>query len=193
MSIVDVLGGVEVNVPENNLAEINKYAKECYDLYDSPSKGTYQQITSAGKQTLNGYQALGFARVRKVDSAIARDDRQKEILVSIAEKAKSISVTKYPQLLNSLLSYVKTNIDSSELLKLGVTALGILNEGNSIKTAEFPIIDNVHVKGGIYNNAGWVWLYDKNSTVVLQDFIYKNIDMEDNDYLKDNSNIQLNY
>ena len=65
--------------------------------------------------------------------------------------------------------------------------------GNSIKAAEFPIMDDIHVKGGIYNNAGWVWLYDLNSTIVLQDFIYRNIDMEDNDYLKDNSNIQLNY
>ena len=193
MSIVDVLGGVEVDVPANNLDEINKYAKQCYNLYDSSDKGEFQKITSAGKQTLNGYQALSFARVRKVDSAVFRDNRQKELLISIAEKAKSMPVTKYPQLLNTILPYVKTNIDSSELLRLGMTALGILSEGNSIKTAEFPIMDAVHVKGGIYNNAGWVWLYDKNSTVVLQDFIYKDIDMEDNEYLKDNSNIQLNY
>ena len=193
MSIVDVFGGAEVNVPENNLNEINKYSRECYDLYDSSNKGEFKKITSAGKQTLNGYQALGFTRVRKVDSAISRDNRQKELLVSLAEKAKTMSVTKYPQLLNAILPYISTNMDSSEILKLGMTALGILGEGNEIKTAEFPIIDSVHVKGGIYKNAGWVWLYDKNSTIVLQDFIYKNIDMEDNDYLKDNSNIQLNY
>ena len=193
MNIVDVLGGVEVDIPANNLNEINRYAEDCYRLYDSQSKGEFKTIKSSGKQTLNGYQALGFTRVRKIDSAIARDNRQKELLVSIAEKAKSMSVTKYPNLLNTILPYVKTNMDSSELLKLGITALGILSDGNDIKTAEFPIIDDLHVKGGIYNNAGWVWLYDKNSTVVLQDYIYNNIDMEDNDYLKDNSNIQLNY
>ncbi len=193
MSIVDVVGGVEVDVPENNITEINKYAKECYGIYTSSNKGEFQPLTSGGKQTLNGYQALSFSRVRKVDSAIARDDRQKEVLVAIADKSKSMPVTKYPQLLNSVLPYIKTNIDSSELLKLGMTALGIINKGNDIKTGEFPIIDNVHVKGGKYKNAGWVWLYDLNSTVVLQDFIYKDIDMKDNDYLKDNSNIQLNY
>ena len=193
MSIVDVLGGVEVDVPANNLAEINKYAKECYNFYDSSNKGEFEAITSSGKQTLNGYQALSFARVRKVDSAVARDDRQKELLVSIANEVKSMSVTKYPQLLNSLLPYVKTNIDSKELLKLGITALGILSDGNSIKTAEFPIMDDIHVKGGIYNNAGWVWLYDLNSIKVLQDFINNDIDMDKNEYLKDNSNIQLNY
>ena len=193
MSIVDVLGGVEVNVPANNLAEINKKAKKCYGVYTSSSKGEFQQITSPGKQTLNGYQALGFSRVRKVDSAIDRDERQQEVLMAITDKAKSMPITKYPQLLNTILPYVKTNLSSSELLNLGITALGIINSSDDIKTAEFPIIDDVHVKGGIYKNAGWVWLYDKNSTVVLQDFIYKDIDMEDNEYLNDNSKIQLNY
>ncbi|MDY3373277.1 MAG: LCP family protein [Terrisporobacter othiniensis] len=193
MDIVDTLGGVDVNVPENNIGEINKYAKESYKIYNSPNKGEFKEITTAGKQTLNGYQALSFARVRKVDSAICRDQRQQEVLTAIAEKVKSMPVTKYPKLLNSILPYVKTNIDSNEILKLGVTILGILDSGNEIKTANFPITDEIHSKGGVYNGAGWVWLYDKNSTVVLQDFIYKDIDMEDNDYLKDNSNIQLNY
>ena len=122
MSIVDTLGGVEVNVPENNINEINKYAKESYKFYNSTSKGDFQPITHAGTQTLNGYQALSFARVRKVDSAIARDNRQKEVLMAIADKAKSLPVTKYPSLLNSLLPYVKTNIPSSDLLKYGLTA-----------------------------------------------------------------------
>lgn len=193
MSIVDTLGGVEVDVPANNLAEINKYAKSCYKMYNSSSKGEFKQINASGKQTLNGYQALGFSRVRKVDSAIARDERQQEVLMAITDKLKAMPATKYPQLLNTILPYVKTNLDTGEILKLGLTALGIINSSKDVKTAEFPIIDNVHVKGGIYKNAGWVWLYDKNSTVVLQDFIYKDIDMKDNEYLKDNSNIQLNY
>ncbi len=57
----------------------------------------------------------------------------------------------------------------------------------------FPIIDDVHVKGGTYKDAGWVWLYDLNSVCVLEDFIFEDINMKDNDYLKDDSNIKLNY
>ncbi|WP_455540011.1 LCP family protein [Terrisporobacter sp.] len=195
MSIVDSLGGVEVDIPENNIAEINKYAKESYKMYNSSDKSKFKKITSPGKQILNGYQALSFARVRKVDSAISRDKRQQEVLKAIAKKMETIPATKYPTLLNSLLPYVKTNLSSNEILSLGVTALGILKDNdNKIKTANFPITDDeIHSKGGIYKNAGWVWLYDLNSTVVLRDFIYKDIDFKDNDYLKDNSNVQLNY
>ena len=193
MSIIDTLGGISVNVPADNIKEINKYAKESYKIYKSPDKGKFKKVKKAGKQSLNGYQALSFARVRKVDSAIHRDKRQQEVLKAIYEKIKSMPVTKYPKLLDSIIPYIKTNIDSNEMLKFGVTILGILNHDNEIKTANFPITDGIHSQGGIYNGAGWVWLYDKNSTVVLKDFIYKNIDMEDNDYLKDNNNIELNY
>lgn len=193
MSIIDILGGVEVNVTKDNFAEINKYARDCYNLYNSSSKGEFKEIPSSGKQLLNGYQALGFSRVRMVDSAIARDERQQEVLMAVADKAKSTPASKYPKLLNSVLPYIKTNLTSSEIMSLGLTALNIINSSDDIKKAEFPIIDNVHVKGGIYKNAGWVWLYDVNSTVVLQDFIYEDIDMKDHPYLKDNSNIQLNY
>ena len=37
------------------------------------------------------------------------------------------------------------------------------------------------------------WLYDVNSIGVLHDFIYDDIMPEDNDYLKNNDNIKLNY
>lgn len=193
MTIIDILGGVEVNVPENNIKEINVYAKESYEQYESSSKGSFESIKNSGVQLLNGYQALGFSRVRKVDSAIYRDQRQQEVILSVADKLKELSPVKFPQVVNSLLPHVKTNMSSSEILKTGLTCLGILANGNDIKKAEFPIIDSVHVKGGIYKNAGWVWLYDLNSVSVLQDFIYNDIDMDENEYLKDNSKIQLNY
>lgn len=193
MSIIDILGGVEVNITDSSFAVINSHARDCYNMYNSTTKEEFKEVPGPGKQLLNGYQALGFSRIRKIDTAIARDERQQEVLMAIADKVKELPASKYPKLLNSVLPYIKTNIQSSEILKLGVTALNIINSSDDIKKAEFPIIDDVHVKGGIYKKAGWVWLYDVNSTVVLQDFIYKDINMEDNPYLKDYSKIQLNY
>ena len=193
MTIIDILGGIEVDVPSNNINEINKFSKECYSQYSSENKGSFETIYNAGVQTLNGYQALAFSRVRKVDSAIERDKRQQEVILGITNKLKNMSLSQFPELINNLLPYVKTNIDSGEILKISLSCINILNKGNEIKKAEFPITDNMHAKGGIYKNAGWVWLYDLNSVSVLQDFIYNDINMEDNDYLKDNSNIQLNY
>ena len=192
MNIIFLLGGVQVDVKQHELALTNQYARESYDQCTYPGKGSFKSITSTGVQTLNGYQALGYTRIRYSDSAIKRDERQREVILSMVDGLKSMSITKFPQLLNTLLPYVSTNLDVAEMIKLATT---VFSDGslNNMKQAEYPIIDNVHVKGGMYKNAGWVWLYDLNSRVVLQDFIYKDINMEDNEYLLDNSNIQLNY
>ena len=192
MNIVFLLGGVEVDVKQHEISLLNAYAKESYDECTYPNKGSFKTVTSTGVQRLNGYQAIAYSRIRKSDSAINRDERQREVILSMVDGVKSMNITKFPQLLNTLLPYVSTNLDVAEMIKLATT---VFSDGslNNMKQAEYPIIDNVHVKGGMYKNAGWVWLYDLNSRVVLQDFIYKDINMEDNEYLLDNSNIQLNY
>ena len=194
MDIIDILGGVEVEIPHNLVTQINNFALACYNNYNNPNKGEFKAITTSGKQLLNGYQALGFASIRKEDSAIKRDERQQEILVSLSDKLKNLSASELPGLMNTLLPYVKTNLNVSEILNISTTALGVLSKNSEVKQAEFPLVDYPEfTKGGIYKNAGWVWLYDLNSVVVLQVFIYKDVNMEDNIYLNDTSKVTLNY
>lgn len=196
MDIIYALDGVEVNVKESELEQVNKFIPECYKFCTNKNKGEMKLIESAGKQTLNGYQALSYSRIRKSDSAINRDERQRKVINAIIKKYKNTSIAKYPALIDAIIPYVKTNLTSNEILELAYTGHNILS-GKSFKTTikegAFPITDEIHSKGGIYGNAGWVWLYDTNSTVVLKDFIYNDIDMDENEYLNDNSNISLNY
>lgn len=196
MDIIYALDGVEVNVKESELKQLNKYIPECYKFCKNPNKGEMKLIKNAGKQTLNGYQALSYTRIRKGDSAINRDERQRKVINAIIKKYKDTSFTKYPELINAVLPYVTTNLTSNEILKLAYTGQNILSNQSlktALKEAQFPIIDEIHSKGGIYNNAGWVWLYDTNSTGVLRDFIYRDINMSENEYLNDNSQVTLNY
>ncbi|MEG2787843.1 MAG: LCP family protein, partial [Romboutsia sp.] len=73
MDIMDELGGVEVNIEEKDVKEINKYIDACYDYYyNKKDKVEKEYITKAGVQRLNGYQALAFSRIRYTDSAYAR-------------------------------------------------------------------------------------------------------------------------
>ena len=113
--------------------------------------------------------------------------------MGVASKLKSTSISDYPNLIKSLLPCVSTNMRSIELLNLGTSAYNILSKNGTIKQGQFPIIDEVHSKGGKYKDAGWVWLYDKNSVVVLKQFIFDDIPMEDNKYLNENNKIELNY
>ena len=193
MNIVFILGGVEVNVEEHEVDITNKYIVESYKQCTYSNKGDMELLKGPGKQTLNGYQAIAYTRIRYTDSAINRDERQREVILSIINNIKGKDFSEYPHLLNTLLPYVSTNLSSTDIINLAFTAYKFGTDNLVVKQGQFPIIDDVHVKGGKYLSAGWVWLYDLNSEVVLRDFIYNDIDMEDNEYLKDNSNIQLNY
>lgn len=191
MNIVFIMGGVEVDIKEYEIDSINEMIPGSYGQCTYSNKGDMKLLSSPGKQTINGYQAIAYTRIRKVDSAIYRDERQREVMLSIINTMKEKDFSEYPHLLNTLLPYVSTNLTPQDMINLAFTAYNF--KPLTIKQGQFPIIDNVHVKGGKYKNAGWVWLYDLNSRQVLQDFINNDIDMDKHEYLKNNSNIQLNY
>lgn len=191
MNIIFILGGVEVDIQKHELDITNQGIVGSYEQCTYPDKGEMKLLTKTGKQVINGYQAIAYTRIRMTDSAIHRDARQREVMLSIIDKMKEKSFSEYPHIMNTLLPYVSTNLKPKDIINLAFTAYNF--KPLTVKQGQFPIIDDVHVKGGIYKRAGWVWLYDLNSRQVLQDFINKDINMKEHDYLKDNSNIQLNY
>lgn len=192
MNIIFILDGVKVNVDQHELKAVNNLIPASYESCTYKNKGDMKLLDSSGVQKLNGYQAIAYTRIRYSDNAINRDSRQREVLMSVLRDIKNKATSTYDKTLNDLAPYYSTNITSSEILNLGANAYSS-GAINNVKQGQFPIIDNVHVKGGTYKDAGWVWLYDLNSVCVLKDFIFKDIDMKDNDYLKDKSKIELNY
>ena len=172
VDIIDTLGGIEVTVDPHELKEVNKYIPESYAFDKSTDKGPMEYVSSTGTQTLKGYQALSYSRIRKSDSAYARDERQREVMQSIAKKASDMPVTKYPEMLNTILPYVKTNFTPTQMLNLGFTVYKIGNF--DIKQLEFPILE--FSTGGNLGSAGWVLQWDPNTSLpILHRFIYDDI------------------
>ena len=177
MDIVDTLGGVEVNVQQSEIKELNKYIDECYNFSTNPNKGSKQYINNAGTQKLNGYQTLAFSRIRYNDSAYERDRRQREVIQGMVNSMKELPITKYPELVNTILPYVKTNMKPTEIISLAGKALSIGDL--SIKQMEFPITTNGLSTGGIINNStGWVLQFNSDSLSILHDFIFRDIPYE---------------
>ncbi|MEG2985591.1 MAG: LCP family protein [Peptostreptococcaceae bacterium] len=173
MDIVTTLDGVVVDVKPNEIEELNKFIPECYELDKNKNKGPIEYIEHSGKQKLNGYQALSYGRIRKNDSALERDRRQRELIQGMMDGVKNLSITKYPELMNTILPYIKTNMKPTTILSLGATVLeiGDLN----VKSLEFPMEE--YSIGGSYKNAGWVWRYDEDKCLpILHDFIFDNIE-----------------
>lgn len=176
MYIIETLGGVEVDVQNSYIKEMNKFIPEAYGWYKGNKKDSIQYISKSGVQKLNGYQALTFTRIRHNDSAFERDKRQREVMESIINSVKDLPITKYPQLLNSVVPFIKTNMKPNEILGLGAEVLRIGNY--NVKQFEFPIDDDKHSIGGIYGNSGWVLRFEKSSLNILHDFIFKDKEYE---------------
>ncbi|MGG5462534.1 LCP family protein [Clostridium sp. B9] len=180
VKVIDSIGGVEVTIKDYELDELNKYILDGggseSDLLPEP--GTYN---------LNGYQALSYARIRKVGNGeYERTERQRLVLQLALEKVKDASTVKLVSLMNELFPYVKTNISLTNAMDYGFTALQVGKDCNfEIEQFRVPIDSISH--GGILDNKGWVFIIDKVETSkALQEFIFN----DNPNYEPDTSNFK---
>lgn len=101
----------------------SKYLAVSYPLCTNPNTecgGNFK--LSAGKQTLNGDQALCYARSRKTSSDFERAKRQQIVIQQIKEKAMSVgTLTDYEKvngIMNSLGDNIRTDMQAWEMKRL---------------------------------------------------------------------------
>lgn len=117
VDIVDVMGGVDLEVSDAEVSVMNKYITEMNEL--NGREYDYDRLESGGMLHLNGTQALAYARVRYVGNAdFERTERQRKILTKIFEKAKNLSFSQMNDLLNIILPQIKTNMSKSDILTI---------------------------------------------------------------------------
>lgn len=173
MDIMDELGGVEVNIDEKDINEVNKYIDDCYEYYyNKKNEVKKEYITKSGTQRLNGYQALAFSRIRYTDSAFARDNRHREVAQSVYKEFLKKGPEEYKKCADILLENTKTNISPIQMLNLGYTVFNINDK--DIEQLQFPLEE--HRNGHIINNKkGWVLEWDKEPNIkAWHEFIYGN-------------------
>lgn len=113
--VVDALGGIEIDVQEDELVHLNNYQVE-------GSQVTGKEIIPveyAGPQTLNGLQALSYCRIRyTAGSDFKRTERQRTVLQKIMEKAKSADLLTLNNLIDQVAKNMMTSLSTTELLAL---------------------------------------------------------------------------
>ena len=134
---VDLLGGIEIDVTEEELEWLNGYAYDLINQSQVENYTTYEPLTSAGTQNLNGVQALAYCRIRYTTGwDFKRTERQREVLNKIFQKAQSQGVTALASLVNQMLPDIATSLSNTEILSL---AAGIANY-EIVDSIGFPTI-----------------------------------------------------
>lgn len=137
VDVINAVGGVEATLTESEAVNLNdtNYIK----------RKKFRNV-KVGKQVLNGYQALGYCRIRhgkwknghypavltasgKGDD-YGRAERQRLVIQALLKKVKSMSINKWLELVDIILPNVKTDLDEDEIysylmaiVKMGTTEL----------------------------------------------------------------------
>lgn len=127
---IDLLGGIEIEVSEQEAVETNKYLGETAMVV-----GKKVPNVSAGVQTLDGVQAVTYARIRKnVGEDYARTERQRLVIQKVAEKVKQTDLATINSIIDKVFPQVSTSFTLGEAVKL---AAGVLQYELG-ETAGFP-------------------------------------------------------
>ena len=124
INIINKIGGIELEITKAEMNYINEKVNESYAL----TKKSVKKVTSYGKVTLTGEQALTHARNRTVGNDFTREERQRDVITAVMEKVSKMGATQILGLSDSILSEVKTNLNIGEWTGILTGALGNSNE-----------------------------------------------------------------
>lgn len=170
--IVNKLKGVDIELTSDEAHYLN--------TTNYISNPAYRNVT-AGWNTLNGNQALGYCRVRYKSASngeandFGRTYRQRTVLKAIFDKYKSQNVVSMISIATDLLSYVTTNLSKADIISYISTfaSFGTLE----LETFRVPL-DNTYAGEKVNGKAVLVVDFDTNKTA-LRNFIYAGIEDED--------------
>lgn len=142
-TIIEAVGGVEIDVSEAERLDANNSIYEQAVIAGLPK----DIIKEAGLQTLNGTQAVAYARIRHVgNSDFERTDRQREVMGQMFNKALTMSKLQYPEFANKLLPAVETSLDIGEIIGLS----SIMLRDVTFEDVRFPTNSELIGNGQIY-------------------------------------------
>lgn len=150
--IVDAFGGVDIEITDGEISELNGNLAELDAIYG----GMTPYTGSAGMAHLDGNQAVAYGRIRNIGDDNGRVERQQNVLSALLANAGSISALEYPNLVRQLAPLCETSLGMDKMLSFAQFALS----GFSIERLSIPS-DIEGFAGGYFGpDEKWMWDYD---------------------------------
>lgn len=169
--IIDMLGGLDLPITEDERLLINQYCGEM--LVEAGSSETPPVLNQAGDVHLNGLQATAYCRIRKVayydpvggihNSDFGRTARQRVVMEKLITKAKNSGLSNLLNLAQQIMNmntadqtFIKTSMSYDEIMDLVPVMIDYNMVGNDgfPYTLDTPNVDGasmVVAKGMAYN------------------------------------------
>lgn len=110
---IDLLGGVEIDLKQEEIAPLNKFVKETARVAGKKP----HTVSKPGLQQLDGVQATTYARIRSTAGGdFTRTERQRLVIEKIAEKAQQSDLATINKIIDELFPTIKTSFSATEIL-----------------------------------------------------------------------------
>ena len=150
VDLVDALGGIEVDIeaPDFNYNHgVNCGGRFCEQNSDRDTSASGMIYLDPGLQTINGEEALAYARCRHLylQSDIDRNRHQQQVVEAIAKKAASLdSLSKIEEILNAVTKNITTNMSSEQILSFYDVLKSMVS--SSLKDGSFLTIEKTYLE-----------------------------------------------
>lgn len=125
-NLVDAVGGVELELTNEEVQYVNGYLVE-YNMLENRPEGTdYLDTSLSGTIHLNGPQALAYTRNRYIGTDFGRTERQRKVLEAVMKKMPATLAVNSSELIDGLFPNLKTNLTQSECFNLSLNASKLL-------------------------------------------------------------------
>lgn len=131
IAAVNALNGVEIDITSEELKYINDYI----DATSQSSGIKSSHLSKAGRQTVDGVQAVAYSRIRYTAGGdYKRTERMRTVVTAMAKKAKTLSIGQLNKLADEILPRVSKNIENNDIIALIPSALSF----NIIESLGWP-------------------------------------------------------
>ena len=126
VTIVDLFGGVDIEINDSELKWTNQYASDFVrDASNYPTYDKEMSLASSGAVHMNGMLAMAYCRDRYTDSDFGRVMRGQKVLLALAGKAQAMGLDESLQIASQIKGFVQTNLTDEQLASLATTILAI--------------------------------------------------------------------
>ena len=172
---IDVLGGIELDLTSAEVKYINEYMDETNQIVG----GNSAYISGPGVQTLDGVQAVTYARIRSTAGGdFKRAERQRIVISAALDKAKTCNLKTLNELVDVVFPEIQTSMSAATMIQM-VSAVMDYDIANSYGFPFERVAINHPTKYDIV-----VPCTLETNVIELHKLLYENEDYEPSDMVK---------
>ena len=157
VEIIDTIGGIDLEITDDEARVINEQSKEDASL-----------ALSGGKVHMTGKQARMYSRIRELDDDYERTARQRKVVMAAIDRLKHTDLLTLNSYLSTILGAITTDMTKDEVLGLATNMSAYLNY--DVTSFRLP------VDGEFYDyelNGGWYLVaYLQENIDILVKYVY---------------------